>query len=199
MTILYTAEKALATLQGRPVPGVTPTSLIQLSPFPPDQSTILPVPSAAPRIVKQLPSGYTDSDLYDLFRPFGPLASVRTQTLFGADSGILEYWREEDAKVAEENMHCAEVGDRNIAVQVYHPRRVSGGILGSEFSPSAPTFIPSGSLKPVSPFQSPRRSSGPFIHGPGQQVQFAPMIGPGSGSHSGLIDPCNLFVKVCCH
>jgi len=36
----------------------------------------------------------------------------------------------------------------------------------------------------------------PFVHGPGQQVQLAPLIGPGSNSHSGLIDPCNLFCKV---
>jgi len=35
-----------------------------------------------------------------------------------------------------------------------------------------------------------------FIHGPGQQVQLAPLSGPGSNSHSGLIDPCNLFCKV---
>jgi hypothetical protein len=36
----------------------------------------------------------------------------------------------------------------------------------------------------------------PFVHGPGQQVQLAPLSGPGSNSHSGLIDPCNLFCKV---
>ena len=35
------------------------------------------------------------------------------------------------------------------------------------------------------------------MHGPGQQVQIAPIVGPGSNSHSGLIDPCNLFCKVC--
>jgi len=35
-----------------------------------------------------------------------------------------------------------------------------------------------------------------FVHGPGQQVQLAPLSGPGSTSHSGLIDPCNLFIKV---
>lgn len=35
-----------------------------------------------------------------------------------------------------------------------------------------------------------------FVHGPGQQVQLAPLMGPGSNSHSGLIDPCNLFCKV---
>ncbi len=34
------------------------------------------------------------------------------------------------------------------------------------------------------------------LAGPGQQVQFAPVYGPGSQSHSGLIDPCNLFIKV---
>ncbi len=37
--------------------------------------------------------------------------------------------------------------------------------------------------------------SSPFMHGPGQQVQFAPPSGPGSTSASGLIDPCNLFCK----
>ncbi|KAI5122093.1 hypothetical protein M0805_002215 [Coniferiporia weirii] len=200
---LEKAEKALATLQGRSISSIAPPAIVRLSPFPPDQATVLPSPSAAPRIVKQLPPGFTDSQLYDLFRPFGPLANVRTQTLFGADTGVLEYWREEDAKAAEENMHCAEVGDRNIAVQVYHPRRASGtGGIGSEFSPSAPAFVPSGSAfsqvggTHSPPYQSsPRRTSGPFVHGPGQMVQFAPVTGPGSGSHSGLIDPCNLFVK----
>ena len=202
------AEKALATLQNRPVPG-HPNAIIRLSPYPPDQQNILPVAGAAPRIVKQLPSGYTDSQLYDLFRPFGPLASVRTQAQFGPDTGILEYWSEEDAKNAEVEMHCAEVEDRNIAVQVYHPRRVPD----PQFSPAAPPFVPTGVIYPQYPPQytqppppppmrgpshspSPRRMSGPFVHGPGQQVQFAPLTGPGSGSHSGLIDPCNLFVKV---
>ncbi|KAL5499262.1 hypothetical protein ACEPAH_1780 [Sanghuangporus vaninii] len=201
---LEKAEKALATLQGRPVPG-TPNAIIRLSPYPPDQQNILPAAGAAPRIVKQLPPGYTDSQLYDLFRPFGPLASVRTQTPFGADTGILEYWSEDDAKTAEAEMHCAEVEDHNIAVQVYHPRRGPD----PQFSPTAPPFVPTGVIYPQYPPQytqpppvrgpshspSPRRMSGPFVHGPGQQVQFAPLSGPGSGSHSGLIDPCNLFVK----
>jgi hypothetical protein len=47
----------------------------------------------------------------------------------------------------------------------------------------------------ASPYHA--RSPLPFIHGPGQQVQLAPHHGPGSTSHSGLIDPCNLFCKVC--
>lgn len=144
---LSTAEKALATLQGRPVPGVSPPALIRLSPYPPTHPSTLPAPSALPRIVKQLPPDFTDSQLYDLFRPFGPLASVRTQVGFGGgkDTAIVEFWREEDAKAAEENLHCAEVGGQNIAVQVYHPPKRTSG---SEFSPSpsAPPFIPSGSV-----------------------------------------------------
>jgi polyadenylate-binding protein len=116
-------------------------------------------------------------------------------------------------------LHCSEIEGRNIAVQLYQHRRASGVI--SEFSPSAPPFVPSGSAYPTPyptqvsflemtrdfsliPYQySPPRASPfharsplPFIHGPGQQVQLAPLHGPGSTSHSGLIDPCNLFCKV---
>ena len=216
------AEKALATLQGRPIPGSVPPILITLSPFPPEQNRTLPAPSATARLVKQLPEGFKDSELYDLFRPYGPLASVRASTSFAKDTGIVEFWREDDAKIAEENLHCAEVGDKNIAVQVYHHGRAGSGAR-AEFNVTAPAFVPSGSVltypqqvefsdrvhrlvltfhhfqtsPPSSYPSSPRRVSAAFIHGPGQQVQFAPLSGPGSNSHSGLIDPCNLFCKVC--
>ena len=206
------AEKAFATLQGRPIPGSYPPAPLQLSPFPFDQPPppgSIPQPGAATRVVKQLPSGYTDAQLYDLFRPFGALHAVRTGTQFGADSGTVDFWREDEAKRAEEEMHCAEVEDRNIAVQVYNQRRgpgaAPGGPVGGEISPTAPPFVPSahtqmqmyaGSGAHSPPFHgSPRRGPAPFVHGPGQQVQFAPPSGPGSGSHSGLIDPCNLFIK----
>lgn len=157
--LLFAAEKALAILQGRPMPGMTPPVIIRLSPYPPTEGTVLPSPTAAPRLVKQLPSDYTDSQLYDLFRPFGPLASVRVQAGFGIDTGIVEFWREEDAKAAEENLHCAEVEDRNIAVQVYHPpRRLSS--TGTEFNAAATVFVPSNPM-----FASPQqvRSNLPWI------------------------------------
>lgn len=96
--------------------------------------------------MKQLPLGYTDSQLYDLFRPFGALASVRTQAPFGKDTAVIEFWREEDAREAEESMHCAEVEGQNIVVQIYQPRRA--GAIVSEFSPNAPSFVPSGSVFP---------------------------------------------------
>lgn len=167
--------------------------------------------------MKQLPPGYTDSQLYDLFRSFGALASVRTQSPFGPDTGVVEFWREEDAREAEEAMHCADVEGQNIVVQIYQPRRA--GAAMSEFSPNAPSFVPTGSVFPYpaqvrspkfvravrfgtlsSQYSPPRQSPYPsrplFLHGPGQQVQLAPLSGPGSTSHSGLIDPCNLFIKV---
>lgn len=197
------AERALATLHGRPIPGVSPAVLLVLSPYPPTTPpTPLPPPSASPRLVKHLPPSYTDSQLYDLFRLYGALASAHTQAGFGKDTGVVEFWREEDARRAEEALHCADVEGQNIAVQLYQHRRTSGVI--SEFSPSAPPFVPSGSAYPTpypTQYSPPRaspyhaRSPLPFIHGPGQQVQLAPLHGPGANSHSGLIDPCNLFCK----
>ncbi|TFY56726.1 hypothetical protein EVJ58_g7457, partial [Rhodofomes roseus] len=139
------------------------------------------------------------SQLYDLFRPYGALASVRTQSPFGKDTGVVEYWREDDAREAEEAMHCADVEGQNIAVQVYQPRRA--GVAASEFNATAPSFVPTGSVFPYPTQYSPPRAppyqprSPAFVHGPGQQVQLAPLSGPGSSSHSGLIDPCNLFIK----
>lgn len=195
-----------------------------LSPYPSTTPpTPLPPPSASPRLVKHLPPGFTDSQLYDLFRPFGALASARTQAGFGKETGVVEFWREEDARDAEEALHCMEIDGYNIAVQVYQPRRA--GATMSEFSPTAPSFVPTGQMMPAyaqpnqvsialfsfeirclwpwqyspprgSPYIPPR-SPLSFMHGPGQQVQFAPLSGPGSSSHSGLIDPCNLFIKVC--
>ncbi|KAJ7269694.1 hypothetical protein C8J57DRAFT_1716740 [Mycena rebaudengoi] len=202
---LEKAEKALATLQSRPLPGLHPPVPLVLSPYPPTSPpTPLPPPSALPRLVKYLPPGYTDSQLYDIFRPYGALASARTPTHFGIDTGMVEFWNEDDARQAEEAMHCADVQGQNIAVQVYQPRRTS-----AEFSANAPSFVPSGQMfgygnsPPASqyspprgsPYRSPVQSVASFVHGPGQQVQLAPITGPGSTSHSGLIDPCNLFCK----
>ncbi|KAF7325995.1 hypothetical protein MKEN_00450400 [Mycena kentingensis (nom. inval.)] len=198
---LEKAEKALATLQSRPLPGLIPAVPLVLSPYPPaNPPTPLPPPSALPRLVKHLPVGFNDSALYDLFRPFGALASTRSPTHFGPDTGMVEFWDETDAQHAEEAMHCADIQGSNIAVQVYQPRRTSVG-GATEFSANAPSFVPSGSMysfQAPSPTYSPPRGSpyrSPvqgFVHGPGQQVQLA---GPGSSSHSGLIDPCNLFCK----
>ncbi|CUA76895.1 Polyadenylate-binding protein, cytoplasmic and nuclear [Rhizoctonia solani] len=190
---LERAEKALATLNGSLIPNTQ--FYLHLSPF---ASQATPPPLATPRLVKHLPHGTNDSFLYDLFRPYGPLSSAKMETTFGAESGIVHFWNEDDAAAAEQAMHCAEVGDRNIAVVIFQqPRRTASA--QDQFSPnaSAPPFVPGMPVAfPVSASTSPHRSPhsppSPFVHGPGQQVQYAPQ---GTGSHSGLIDPCNLFCK----
>ncbi|KAF8586869.1 hypothetical protein K439DRAFT_1339680 [Ramaria rubella] len=206
---LAKAEKALTTLHGRAIPYVTPPAHIYLSPFPPTNPPYVPpVPQAQPRLVKHLPPQFTDSALYDLFRPYGPMASVRAeQAGFGDGTGVVEFYLEDDARVAEAALHCAEVGESNIAVQVYQQRRASGNASEFGVNPNATSFVPGGSsalsFQGQQQYSPPRpqygfanlRQTPPFVHGPGQQVQFAPMHGPGSTSHSGLIDPCNLFCK----
>lgn len=147
----HTAEKALAVLQARSIPNINPPTPLVLSPFPPtNPPTHLPPPAAHPRLIKHLPPGYTDSQLYDLFRPFGALASVRAHTQFGPDTGVVEFWSEDDARQAEEAMHCADVEGQNIAVQLYTPRRASGTV--ADFNAAAPTFVPTspqfGSFQP---------------------------------------------------
>jgi polyadenylate-binding protein len=90
--------------------------------------------------------------LYDLFRPFGALASARTQAQFGPDTGIVEFWNENDARAAEESMHCAEVEGQNIAVVIYHqPRRTSASF--ADFNPNATAFVPQGTFFPSYPNQ----------------------------------------------
>lgn len=141
---LCTAEKALATLNGRPISELKPTVVLTLSPYPPTSPpTPLPPPNAQPRLVKHLPPYYTDTQLYDLFRPYGALSSVRTQAI-GRDNGIVEFWREEDARAAEAALHCADVEGSNIAIQLYQPRRASGHT--TEFNASAPAFVPGGQV-----------------------------------------------------
>ena len=144
------AEKALAILQSRNIPELSVAVPLILSPYPPTTPpTALPPPSATPRLVKQLPADYTDSQLYDLFRPFGALAAVRAQTQLGPDIGIVEFWNEEDALLAEGALHCAEIEGQNIAVQPYQPRRAAPApTAGQEFNVAAPSFVPSGVVYP---------------------------------------------------
>jgi len=99
-------------------------------------------PQAHARLIKHLPPHFSDAMLYDLCRPYGPIASVRAnQPGFPENTGIVEYYYEEDARVAESALHCAEVGDTNIAVQLYNPRRAGASEFG--INPNASSFVPS--------------------------------------------------------
>ncbi|KAG8888499.1 hypothetical protein FRB98_007539 [Tulasnella sp. 332] len=163
---LAAAEKALATLQNRPLPPPAPSCNIVLSPFPPTTPpTSLPPPAAFPRLIKQLPFGISDSQLYDLFRPFGPLANARSEAGFGPDIGIVEFWREEDAHRAEAAMHGAEVGDHAISMEVYQPRRAPGSL--SDFNVTAAPFVPASALyQPQAPQQQSIQQYNPNVSQP---------------------------------
>ncbi|GAA6047071.1 hypothetical protein JCM3770_004182 [Rhodotorula araucariae] len=124
---LNRAEKAYATCNGQRLPSSSETLVLSLSPPP----CIDPTPLATPRIVKQLPAGYTASKLFALARPFGPLASATL--LFSSPSAggpprfkhqaLLTYYDEEHARAAEHGLHFLEVEGQNIAVQAFDARR----------------------------------------------------------------------------
>ena len=116
----YVAEKALTTLNGRAIPGILPPVYLNLSPTSPSQPPPPHRPSATPRLVKQLPPGFTDAQLYEIFRPYSPIRSAHMQVQNQNDSGVIEFWNEDNAEVSEEDMHCAEVDGYHIAIQVYH-------------------------------------------------------------------------------
>lgn len=140
------AEKALATLNGRPMVHAFPQVTLHLDPVPPSASPPpnWPPPSATPRVVSSLPPTFSDSKLFDTFRGFGAIASCRMHPEMGPDVGVVTFWREEDATRAEEVMHMSEVDDYNISVKVWLPMRDLRKQKASEFNPQAPSFIPSG-------------------------------------------------------
>lgn len=140
---LYAAEEALACLHSKPFPGLHTPANIALSPYPPtNPPTPLPRALATPRLVKFLPAYYTDFNLYDLIRPYGALAAVRMRVPFAHETAMIEFWREDDARRAEDAMYRAQIDGRFIVVQNYKPWGNNG--LMNDFVPGAPTPAASG-------------------------------------------------------
>jgi hypothetical protein len=115
--VLEPAEKALATLHLRPLPKTIPSVLLCFS----TTSECIPLLtfiSGNPRLVKLLPQGFTDATLYDLIRPFGPLASVRVDEELG---GMVQFWSEADAQAAEQAVRQTFASTSKITLKVYDP------------------------------------------------------------------------------
>ena len=146
----YVAEKALATLNGHAIKGILPPIYLNLSPTSPSQPQPLRCPSVTPCLVRQLPPGFTDVQLYEIFRPYSSIGSAHMQVQNQNESGVIEFWNEDNAKVAEEVMHCAEVDGYNIAVQVCHPPPVNlhtpWRARSEGFNAMAQPFVPSRSI-----------------------------------------------------
>ncbi|KAJ7023060.1 hypothetical protein C8F04DRAFT_1240373 [Mycena alexandri] len=92
------AEKALAILNLKPIPSLEPEAILNcfaaadLKPFD------APDASITPRLVRPLPPGCTESDLFDMLRPYGPIYSVRVHPIAG---GLVQFWVEAHARNAE--------------------------------------------------------------------------------------------------
>ena len=87
---------------------------------------------------------------------------------------MIEFWREDDARKAEDAMYCAQIDGHSIAIQSYQPRRTSGSM--SDFTLGTPTFVASGYPYPVSQvFTSPEAY--PYLESHGPRQVFAPTRG----------------------
>jgi polyadenylate-binding protein len=139
--------------------------------------------------------------------------------------GLIEFYDEEHASRAEKQMHCAELGDQTIAVQVYEPKKVifsddsfallcstranfeanQGPIAGLHTSAAgwaeAPPFIPSAVNRSFT--TNGMNATAPVWTPPispmPQRSLSGPLPSPTSQynvSSSGIvIDPTNLFIK----
>ena len=75
-----------------------------------------PPQSISPRLIRGLPADYKDTELYDLLRPFGPVASARMGSGLG---GIVQFWKEEDACEAELNVKQILPRGQEITIQAF--------------------------------------------------------------------------------
>lgn len=121
---ISTAEKAYATVNDTSLLNYGCDLTLHTSPPPAAD----PAPNAAPRIIKSLPLDTTAGRVFDLFRPYGPLHRVKLvlAPAFPAGSGPpvfkgqaqVVFYEEEHARIATEELHCAEFGGSTIIVQV---------------------------------------------------------------------------------
>ncbi|EGF98694.1 uncharacterized protein MELLADRAFT_79638 [Melampsora larici-populina 98AG31] len=178
---LENAEKAYATLQNYYFPEFKCTMKLSHSADP----TADPKPSAKIRLVKFLPPNITPGQLFSLFRPFGPIYRValnyiRTESDQPVFSGtaLIEYYDENQASLAQIEMHCSEVQNHTIAVEQYDDKRdrngratasmnISPSGLASQWAQATP-FIPvsgaSDSNANVSRWASDQTQAQPYHH-----------------------------------
>lgn len=180
-----------------------------LSILPPSETE--PESHAKRRLLKQLPSTTTATDLFSLLRPYGPLRKVTlitTHPKTGAHTGFrgmatADFYTEEDAQSAERSLHCASIEGNTISVSVDTTIRSAPDIRAT-----APVFVPrgqpvtAGSQASVYAQQLYPGASSPAPPLPGYEYGFpqpapqlaVPAAAPAQAARK-LIDPCNLFIK----
>ncbi|KAG6908296.1 hypothetical protein DXG01_005397 [Tephrocybe rancida] len=113
------AEKAYAIVNTRCIPGPRPDAPLFLSTSLVSSRNL--VPRGYPRFVKLLPPTITDIELYTKVRPYGSLASVRVDPRNGC---IVQFWTEDDAKIAADQLKAAFSRSTRYTLQAYDPCRV---------------------------------------------------------------------------
>ncbi|KAF9257184.1 hypothetical protein L218DRAFT_132516 [Marasmius fiardii PR-910] len=111
------AEKAHAILQSRPLSEINPPVHLILSPYPPENSLLDEPPRTTAILVQNLPHGYPESALYNLFRPLGAIDWVWIRTYSGHDTGVVEFWSEDDAYRASRELNGTEVEGQKISIR----------------------------------------------------------------------------------
>ncbi|GAA6001166.1 uncharacterized protein JCM10292_006407 [Rhodotorula paludigena] len=192
------AEKAYATCNGQRLPSSTSTLNLSLSP--PSSSAPDPVPSATPRLLKQLPKTMTASKLFDLARPFGPLFRVTlryapprpfdppsssSQPHFTSQA-ILRYYDEAHAQAAYEGLNFLEVEGQNITVQVYDEKRAAAAAAGKgRVSDGARSSLGGSAGGPATPsrWATPSPSPSPSSAAAGTPSKYAGLGVSSNGEH----------------
>lgn len=183
-----------------------------------------PKATAKPRLIKQLPPNTEDVDVFNIFRPYGPIKNAQRilNNLQGNHTGfrgmaLVTYYHEEDAQRAQSELHCAEVEGKSISVSIdIATRKPAKTLQDPGFSAAATPFVPgaattSQTMSATAPvFQPPhQRASSDNSTLPGfafsnnsqnQQNGDAMMSVAGTNLHyspsaATYIDPCNLFIK----
>ncbi|KAJ7244421.1 hypothetical protein B0H12DRAFT_808613 [Mycena haematopus] len=95
---VQSAEKALAIHHLRPIPSLEPSFLLSFATSLDLKPIGIPDASVSPGLIKTLPAGCTETTLYDLLRPYGPIYSVRIHPIAG---GLVQFWDEAHAQDAE--------------------------------------------------------------------------------------------------
>ncbi|KAI3485258.1 hypothetical protein L1887_51543 [Cichorium endivia] len=151
-----------------------------------------PVASAKPRLIKQLPANTDDALVYDLFRRFGPLrrAHCLLTNPAGVHTGfkgmaVLDFYSEQDAQLAQTEMHCADVGGKTISVALDTAVRKVSSSLG-EIRASAQPFVPGNGLSAAAPSFAPTVSGSRSVSaGSSASIYATPAAAATHDNHAG--------------
>lgn len=182
----------------------------------PSGETSDPPAQSKRRLINQLPQQITVAEVFRLLRPFGALRKVTLittsaktgQSIGFRGSATVEYYSEDDARVAERALHCSDVGGNSISVTIDTLNRAPAA---HSIRATAPVFVPrlmiprsagaqaSAFASPPSPTPACNNPASPlsmFEFGGGYaSMPETPMTPLTPALRTKLIDPCNLFVK----